>query len=108
MTSGKRYRASVMGGSGYGGAELVRRLLLHPDVELVRVASVDLVGEPLGAAHPSLEGVPLRFEDLTPREAADGMDVVLLALPHKVTAAKLPEIADHTRAKVVDMSGDHR
>jgi LysW-gamma-L-alpha-aminoadipyl-6-phosphate/LysW-L-glutamyl-5-phosphate reductase len=104
----KRFKASVIGGSGYGGVELVRRLLLHPEVELVHVASIDLVGEPVGAAHPSLEGVPLRFEGLAPREAADGMDVVLLALPHRVTADKVPEIADHTRAKVVDMSGDHR
>jgi N-acetyl-gamma-glutamyl-phosphate/LysW-gamma-L-alpha-aminoadipyl-6-phosphate reductase len=104
----KRFKAAVIGGSGYGGAELVRRLLLHPEVELARVASVDLVGEPIGAAHPSLEDVPLRFEGISPREAADGMDVVLLALPHKVTADKVPEIADGTRAKVVDMSGDHR
>ena len=29
----KRFKAAVIGGSGYGGGELVRRLLLHPDVE---------------------------------------------------------------------------
>jgi N-acetyl-gamma-glutamyl-phosphate reductase len=104
----KRFKASVVGGSGYGGVEMIRRLLVHPEVELLRVASVDFVGEPLGAAHPMLEGVPLRFEGISAREAADGVDVVLLALPHKVTADKIPEIADHTRAKVVDMSGDHR
>ena len=46
----KRFKAAVFGGSGYGGAELIRRLLLHPDIELVRVASVDFVGEPLSAA----------------------------------------------------------
>ncbi len=31
----KRFKAAVIGGSGYGGAELIRRLLLHPQVELV-------------------------------------------------------------------------
>ncbi len=46
MASGKRLKAAVIGGSGYGGAEMIRRLLVHPDVELVRVASVDYVGEP--------------------------------------------------------------
>ena len=51
----KRFKAAVIGGSGYGGGELIRRLLLHPHVELVRVASVDFVGEPLSAAHPHLE-----------------------------------------------------
>jgi len=109
MAKGKRYRAAVVGGSGYGGAEMIRRLLIHPEVELVRVASVDFVGEPLSAAHPSLEGATgLAFENVAPREAAAGMDVVLLGLPHKVTAQKVPEIAALPGVKVVDMSGDFR
>ena len=36
----KKFKATIIGGSGYGGAELARRLLMHPDVELVRVASI--------------------------------------------------------------------
>ena len=72
---------------------MARRLLMHPDVELVRVASIDHVGEPLGAVHPNLDGATdLVFEDLSPTEAAKGCDVALLALPHKVTAAKVPEL----------------
>jgi N-acetyl-gamma-glutamyl-phosphate reductase len=78
-------------------------------VELVRVASVDFVGEPLSAAHPSLEGATgLVFENVPPREAAAGMDVVLLGLPHKVTAQKVPEIAALPSVRIVDMSGDFR
>jgi len=104
----KRWKAAVIGGSGYGGSELIRRLLLHPDVELVRVASVDYVGEPLSAAHPQLEGrSALRFEDLPPEKAAEGMDVVLLGLPHKVSAHKVPGIMK-TGARIVDLSGDFR
>ena len=103
-----RFKAAVIGGSGYGGAEMIRRLLLHPQVELVRVASVDYVGQPLSAAHPNLEGrTALRFEDLPPAEAARGCDVALLALPHKVTAAKVPELIA-AGVKIVDMSGDFR
>jgi N-acetyl-gamma-glutamyl-phosphate reductase len=104
----KRFKAAIIGGSGYGGAELARRLLMHPDVELVRVASIDHVGEPLGAVHPNLEGATeLKFEDLSPAEAARGCDVALLALPHKVTAAKVPELIA-AGVKIVDMSGDFR
>ena len=104
----KRFKAAVIGGSGYGGAELIRRLLVHPEVELVRVASVDFVGEPLGAAHPNLEGrTDLVFEGLPAGEAAAGMDVVFLGLPHKVSALKAPEIM-RTGARVVDLSGDFR
>jgi LysW-gamma-L-alpha-aminoadipyl-6-phosphate/LysW-L-glutamyl-5-phosphate reductase len=109
MAPGKRYKAAVIGGSGYGGAEMIRRLLVHPDVELVRVASIDFVGEPLSAANPALEGLTeLRFEKITPAEAAQGMDVVLLGLPHTVTAEKVPELAAVPGVKVVDMSGDFR
>jgi len=109
MPEGKRYRAAVIGGSGYGGAEMIRRLLVHPEVDLVRVASVDYVGEPLSAADPALEGLTeLRFEDLAPAEAARGVDVVLLGLPHTVAARKVPELAALPALKVVDMSGDFR
>jgi N-acetyl-gamma-glutamyl-phosphate reductase len=81
---------------------------LHPDVELVRVASIDFVGEPIAAAHPSLEGrTSLRFENIAARAAADGMDIVLLGLPHKIAAHKVLEIME-TPAKIVDLSGDFR
>lgn len=107
---GKRFRAAIVGGSGYGGAEMARRLLLHPEVELVRVASVDHVGEPLGAVHLGLEGATdLVFEDLAPARAAEGVDAVLLGLPHRVSAEKVPEVLGLPRPPlVVDMSGDFR
>ncbi len=104
----KRFKAAIIGGSGYGGAELIRRLLLHPEVELVRVASVDYIGEPIANAHPNFEGITdLKFEGLAPAEAAAGMDIVLLGLPHKVSAQKVPEIMS-TGARIVDLSGDFR
>lgn len=104
----KRFKASIIGGSGYGAAEIIRRLLIHPDVELARVASIDYVGEPLSAAHPHLEGLTsLTFEKLSPEEAAQGMDVVFLGLPHKVSAGTVPKIID-SGAKIIDLSGDFR
>jgi N-acetyl-gamma-glutamyl-phosphate/LysW-gamma-L-alpha-aminoadipyl-6-phosphate reductase len=104
----KRFRAAVIGGSGYGAAELIRRLLAHPAVELARVASIDFIGEPLSAVHPNLEGqTELTFEGLTPAEASRGMDVVLLGLPHKVSAQSAVEIMA-TGARVIDLSGDFR
>jgi LysW-gamma-L-alpha-aminoadipyl-6-phosphate/LysW-L-glutamyl-5-phosphate reductase len=104
----KRFQASIIGGSGYGAAEIIRRLLVHPDVELVRVASIDYVGELLSAAHPNLEGLTqLRFEKLPPEEAAAGMDVVFLGLPHKVSAGTVPKILG-SGVRIIDLSGDFR
>lgn len=103
-----RLKAAVIGGSGYGAGEMLRRLLLHPDVEVTRVASIDYVGDKVWAAHPNLtELTDLIFENIAPREAAADADVALLALPHKVTAAKVPELVE-LGVKVVDMSGDFR
>lgn len=104
----KRFKAAVIGGSGYGGGEMIRRLLLHPEVELCRISSLDFIGEPLGAAHPNLEGLSeLRFESMPPEDAAQGMDVVLLGLPHKVSAEVVPKLMA-TGTRIVDMSGDFR
>jgi len=106
--SGRKYKAAIIGGSGYGAGEMLRRLLIHPEVEVVRVASIDHVGKPVWHAHPHLTGLTdLVFEDIAPREAAKGCDVALLALPHKVTAAKVPELVE-LGVKIVDMSGDFR
>ncbi|HEY7490549.1 MAG TPA: N-acetyl-gamma-glutamyl-phosphate reductase, partial [Candidatus Tectomicrobia bacterium] len=35
----KKIRASVIGASGYGGAETVRLLTMHPQVEIVHVTA---------------------------------------------------------------------
>ena len=104
----KRFKAAIIGGSGFGGGEMIRRLLFHPDVELAKVASIDFVGEPIATAHPNLEGFSsLRFEDLSADEAAEGMDIVLLGLPSQVSADKVPHIMQ-TGAKIVDLSGAFR
>ncbi|MBK6916123.1 MAG: N-acetyl-gamma-glutamyl-phosphate reductase [Deltaproteobacteria bacterium] len=102
-----RVRVAIIGGTGYGGAELIRLLHVHPNVELVRVTSIDAVGEPLEAVHRNLGPTGLRFEDTPPEQAMRDVDVVFLALPHKVTAALAPAI-QQTEARVIDLSGDFR
>ncbi len=108
MANTNTLKAAIIGGSGYGAGEMLRRLLIHPNVEVARVASIDYVDEPIWAAHPNLTHLTdLKFENISPRQAAEGCDVALLALPHKVTAAKVPELIE-LGVKIVDMSGDFR
>ena len=47
-------RASVIGGSGYGGGELLRLLLGHPHVEIGQVTSESQAGNFVHAVHPNL------------------------------------------------------
>jgi N-acetyl-gamma-glutamyl-phosphate/LysW-gamma-L-alpha-aminoadipyl-6-phosphate reductase len=104
----KRFRAAIYGGSGFAGAELVRRLLMHPDIQLARVCSIDHVGLPLSEAHPHLEGMtPLTFERMAPEEAVKDVDIVLLGLPHEASIDVVAAL-EHTDVRVIDMSGAFR
>lgn len=107
MTERPRPRVTIIGGTGYGGAELIRLLRWHPVVDLVRVTSIDHVGEPLEAVHRNLPKTGLVFENLPAAAAAADVDVVFLALPHKVSATMAAELAG-VGARVIDLSGDFR
>jgi N-acetyl-gamma-glutamyl-phosphate reductase common form len=101
-------RAVLIGGTGYGGAEILRRLLFHPQVEVARVTAADNIGKRLGEVHFNLAGLSeLTFQQMSPAEAVAGMDVAFLAMPHKVTAKVVLDILG-SGTRIVDLSGDFR
>ena len=104
----KCFKASIIGGSGYAAAEVIRRLIKHPMVELVRVASIDWVGKLISEVHLNLEGYTnLVFEDLSPKEVANGVDIVFLCVPKEVSAEIVPKIAN-LGPRIIDLSGGFR
>lgn len=105
-----RLKTVLIGGTGYGGAELLRRLLFHPHVELARVTAADNIGKAVGEVHLNLAGLTaLRFEQVPVAEAAQGAEVIFLALPHKTTAKVVVDLLESGyRGRIVDMSGDFR
>ena len=103
-----KVKAALIGGTGYGGAEILRRLLYHPEVEVVRVTSADNIGKSIGEVHLNLASrSSLRFEELPPRDAVAGVDVAFLAMPHRTTASVALQILD-SGVRIVDLSGDFR
>lgn len=103
-----KIKVSIIGGAGYGAAEILRHLLVRDDVQLLRVSSKDHIGKALGDVHKTLAGyTTLKLEDLPPREAAAGADVVFLGMPHKVTAKVAMELFE-LPCKIIDLSGDFR
>ena len=76
-------KVGILGGSGYGGSELLRILLFHPEVEVKLVTANEHAGKRVDRVHPNLA----KLTDLTfaampdPRELEE-LDCVFLALPH--------------------------
>jgi len=101
-------RAAVVGASGYAGAELVRILSGHPNVNLAVVTSRQYAGDRFDAVYPALNGIiPLRFQDNDPDLIGQQSDVVFLALPHQTSMEMAPVLLDAGK-RVVDLSADFR
>ncbi|MBO4392243.1 MAG: N-acetyl-gamma-glutamyl-phosphate reductase, partial [Clostridia bacterium] len=49
----KIFAVSVIGASGYAGAELVRILLSHPNVHLAALSSVSYTGQSIADLYPA-------------------------------------------------------
>jgi N-acetyl-gamma-glutamyl-phosphate reductase len=102
-------RVAVAGASGYAGGELLRLLAGHPDLEIGPVTADSSAGQPVGAVHAHLAGLPgLAGRVFTSHEAAglDDCDLVFAALPAGQSArlaARLP-----APVKVVDLGPDFR
>ncbi len=103
-----RIRVGIFGGSGYGGAELLRILLFHPRAEVVLVTANEHAGKAVGEVHRNLYGLTgMRFERAPEDfERLSGLDCVFLALPHGQALEVAPRLP--AGVKVVDLSGDFR
>jgi N-acetyl-gamma-glutamyl-phosphate/LysW-gamma-L-alpha-aminoadipyl-6-phosphate reductase len=98
-------RASIVGGSGYAGGELLRLLLSHPEVEISQVTSQRFAGRFVHGVHPNLRGsTRLKFSDM---EDLQSCDLLFLALPHGRAAQQI----EHYTAlaeRIIDLSADFR
>jgi len=98
-------KVSIVGASGYGGGELLRLLLFHPEIEIGQVTSESLAGKPVGRSHPNLRRVTdLKFNALADLEPCD---VLCLCLPHG-EAMKTWETLSGLADRVIDLSADFR
>lgn len=97
--------ATIVGGSGYTGGELLRVLLDHPEVEVQAVTSRKLEGQPVHRVHPNLRGrSELVFR--APDEL-ESSDVVFLCMPHGKAAGDIERWLGLGK-KVIDLSADFR
>ncbi len=106
---GTKVRVAIVGGTGYGGMELLRYLLDHPDATVTAITSRTETGK-VGDVHPHLRGLTdLAFTAEKAVDLAKGNDLLFFAAPHGVAAKEVPAVlAASPRVKVVDLSGDFR
>jgi N-acetyl-gamma-glutamyl-phosphate reductase common form len=101
-------RVGIFGGSGYGGSELLRLLLLHPSVEIALVTANEHAGKAVGEVHRNLYGLTDLSFTRAPEELSglENLDCVFLALPHGQAMEIAPRLPQHVKA--IDLSGDFR
>lgn len=104
----KRIRAAIFGASGYGGSELLRILIFHPNVDVVLATANEHAGKPVSAVHRNLLGLTDLVFEKAPQNlsALDNADVAFLALPHGQALGLIPQLP--VRVKAIDLSGDFR
>ena len=98
-------KVSIVGASGYGGGELLRLLLQHPQVEVHQCTSERFVGKPVTRLHPNLrKRTNLKFCSIQDLAA---VDLIFTALPHTRCMQKFAgfsSLAD----RMIDLSADFR
>ena len=103
-----KVRAAVIGATGYAGAELVRILSGHPDVELRLLTSRQHAGVPIDRIYPAFHRrIDLVCEAYDPEKVGREAEVVFTALPHQLPMGIVPELL-RKGVKVIDLSADFR
>lgn len=100
-------KVGILGGSGYGGSELLRLLLFHKEAEVALVTANEHAGKRVDAVHSNLSKLTdLRFEAAPDPSTLGEYDCVFLALPHGQAMEIVPSLP--RSVKVIDLSGDFR
>jgi len=101
-------KVGIVGATGYTGLELLRLLLLHPEVEVTALTSQKYAGVPIEQVFPSLmKHLQLKCEELLVDQISKKADFIFTAVPHK-TAMEIVPLFYRKGKKVVDLSADFR
>jgi N-acetyl-gamma-glutamyl-phosphate reductase len=101
-------KVAICGGSGYTGAELLRILAQHPDVQVTAVTSERSAGKRVTDIFPHLfkYGTHI-YEQMDTERLLSKADVFFLALPHAESQEAVDFFYSHGK-KVIDLSADFR
>ena len=102
-------KVSIIGATGYAGAELLGILLRHPEVEIVHITSESSAGKKISELYPHLKNIcDMNLESLQEIEkiGADS-DFIFIALPHGHAMSVAKKI-ENLPARIIDLGADFR
>jgi N-acetyl-gamma-glutamyl-phosphate reductase len=101
-------RVGVIGATGYTGVELLRLLLLHPEVEVTVLTSQKYAGVEVDQVFPSLTSrLQIKCEELIIDRISTKIDFIFTAVPHKTAMETVPLFYQKGK-RIVDLSADFR
>ncbi|MEM7007960.1 MAG: N-acetyl-gamma-glutamyl-phosphate reductase [Thermodesulfobacteriota bacterium] len=101
-------KVAVLGASGYTGSDLLRFLLLHPNVEITHLTAEKHAGQKISDVFPHLKGlIDLELKPLKTKSIPKDVDVIFAALPHGTSASIIKQLYDRD-VKIVDLGADFR
>ena len=99
--------ASIIGASGYSGAELLRILLRHNQVRIEKLFANSSVGKRVTDLYPWFSGrIDTVYEQYSV-DAASTSNIVFVALPSGEAMNIVPELLERGK-RVIDLGGDFR
>ncbi|HBU12921.1 MAG TPA: N-acetyl-gamma-glutamyl-phosphate reductase [Clostridiales bacterium] len=99
---------SVIGATGYVGAELLRLLAAHGGVSVKYAVSKNFAGKDMADVYANFKTIrPLPLSAGDVGQIAAASDVVFLCLPHGQSMKMAPQFLD-AGVRVIDLSGDFR
>ncbi|MEY8802895.1 N-acetyl-gamma-glutamyl-phosphate reductase [Leisingera sp. XS_AS12] len=100
------HKVAILGASGYTGAELVRLIAQHPNIEIAALAAERKAGMTMAEVFPHLRHMSL--PTLCKIEEIDfsAIDLCFCALPHKTSQEVIAALPKNL--KIVDLSADFR
>ncbi|MBD2771487.1 N-acetyl-gamma-glutamyl-phosphate reductase [Iningainema tapete] len=108
MGNFRRVPVGIIGASGYGGVQLVRLLMDHPEVELVYLGGESSAGKQFADIYPFLaDTVNQTIEAVEPENIAHRCEVVFIGLPNGLACQIAPTLLEKG-CKVLDLSADYR
>lgn len=98
----------IVGASGYGGVQLVKLLLEHPQVEIAYLGGDSSAGKQYSSIYPHLDHcVDLSVEKIDVDAIAERCAAVFLGLPNGLACDLAPALIAKG-CKVLDLSADYR